>query len=192
MPMRVDVGVAAHLVHALADADHRRQVEDHVGVAQQRRERVGVTDVAADQSMRRIEIGRSRSGLAVDLRFEVVEERDVVPARGQGIGQVRADEAGAAGDQDAFGHRSAVYRLFNPKKRREYHSDGADCHDRHSRSDTYRSCTATAGRMVSAAMDFLSSLNESSAAPPPCPLATTAAISGTTDRPRIPRATACG
>ena len=47
----IDVGIPADLVHALANADHCRQVEDDVGLAHQRRQRPRVADVAAHQPM---------------------------------------------------------------------------------------------------------------------------------------------
>ena len=51
----------------------------------------------------------------------------------------------AASDQYAFGHRSAVYNSSVPKNGGSTILGGADRHDRHSRSDTYRSCTRDRG-----------------------------------------------
>src|SRR5438093_451418 len=39
----------------------------------------------------------------MDLRVEVVERADLVPLGEQPVGEVRADEAGAAGDENAHG-----------------------------------------------------------------------------------------
>ena len=57
---------------------------------------VGVADVADDQLDARGKVGRR---VAVDLVLEAVEHDDVVAALDERAHEVRADEAGAAGDQ---------------------------------------------------------------------------------------------
>ena len=64
---------------------------------------VGVADVADDE----LDLGGEVFGplaAAVYLRREVVERAHAVPVREQLVGEVRADEAGPARDEDRLGH----------------------------------------------------------------------------------------
>jgi hypothetical protein len=65
-------------------------------------DRVGVADVADEELDLRAEVF-GPLGARVDLRREVVERADAVAVREQFVGEVRADEAGAAGDEDCPG-----------------------------------------------------------------------------------------
>jgi hypothetical protein len=99
----VDRGVLRDLVHALPDADRGRQVDDRVdraALGQRPAHRQRVAHVAAHQLDLGSEVGRAPLRLAVDLGQQAVEDPDPVPPLQQEVGEVRADEAGAAGDQD--------------------------------------------------------------------------------------------
>ena len=66
-----------------------------------RGDRVGVAHVALDQLGARVEVVRP---LAVGGRQQRVEHAHLVPGVEQRVDDVRADEAGAAGDEDRAGH----------------------------------------------------------------------------------------
>ena len=98
---RVDVDVALDLVHRLADADHRRLVEDDVDPGQGRLQRVAVAHVAQHVLGFRVAVVGPAALLgqrAVHLRLQVVEDAHAMAPRQQGIDQMRTDESGAAGD----------------------------------------------------------------------------------------------
>src|SRR5580658_542258 len=87
-------------------------------VAQCRLESSGVEKVAVDPAHAVVEIGRPAVGVACALgmllRYEAIENGDLVIASQQHVGEVRADEACAAGNQDMFAHRSrrSPWRIF--------------------------------------------------------------------------------
>ena len=62
---------------------------------------VGVTDVADDELDIGIEVCGPRRR-AVHLLDEAVERTNAMPLRKELVGEVRADEAGTARDQDQF------------------------------------------------------------------------------------------
>ncbi len=99
----VDRDVALDRVHALAHPDLGGEVDDAVHAAQRARQRRLVAHVAAQQLDLRVEIPGPRPR-AVDLRDQAVEGAHPVAARQERAGEVSADEAGAAGDQDGFRH----------------------------------------------------------------------------------------
>ena len=103
---RVDRGVPLDLVHRLADADGGGEVVDGVDALERAPDGLVVADVADLELDRRVEVVRPLP-VRVDLRIEVVERPNLVPLREQPVGQVRADEAGAAGDQDRASRREA-------------------------------------------------------------------------------------
>ena len=96
---RVDRGVPLDLVHRLADADGGGEVVDGVDALERAPDGLVVADVADLELDGRVEVLRSLP-VRVDLRIEVVEGPNLVPLREQPVGQMRADEAGTAGDQD--------------------------------------------------------------------------------------------
>src|SRR5580692_7977053 len=87
-------------------------------VAQCRFESSGVENVAVDPPHAVVEIGRPAVGVAfalgMHLRYEAIENGDLVIASQQHVGEVRADEACAASNQDMFAHRSrrSPWRIF--------------------------------------------------------------------------------
>jgi hypothetical protein len=96
----VDRDVALDLVHALTDADHGRQVQHGVDSAQRALERRAVTDVATDELDFRREVGGRPRERSVDLQGAVIEHPDPVAGRQKMIGNVGADEARTASDQN--------------------------------------------------------------------------------------------
>ncbi len=72
---------------------------DGVDALQRTPDGLVVADVADLELDGRVEVVRSLP-VRVDLRIEVVEGPNLVPLREQPVGQMRADEAGTAGDQD--------------------------------------------------------------------------------------------
>jgi len=72
---------------------------------------VGVSDQCVEVTRLEIELEHVEvsSILALPIRIVVVRERidrsDIIPSRTQGLGQVRPDEAGCAGDEASNGQR---------------------------------------------------------------------------------------
>ena len=79
------------------DADRGGQVQDHVGLADQVVDQAGVGRAALDE--RRPAIGQEMVDVAQAPGAEVVQQEHVVPQCGERVAEVRADEAGAAGDE---------------------------------------------------------------------------------------------
>ena len=96
---RVGSRVLGELVHALPDADARREVDDRVDTPQRLAHDAGVAHVSDDELHVRIEVRRPRVR-PVHLLDEAVEGADAVAVRKELVRQVRPDEAGAASDQD--------------------------------------------------------------------------------------------
>jgi hypothetical protein len=83
-----------------AEPDHRRLMA-YVGDAGDGPLRHGgIPQIALDQVRRRVEI---RGPLAMRGRQERVEHADLLPGLQERVDDVRADEAGASGDQDHDG-----------------------------------------------------------------------------------------
>ena len=93
MPPPVDVGVLGDLVHALADADPRCQVDHRVDPHQGLAHAVRVADVALDELDLGLDVARP-AGVAVHLREEGVERAHPVSLLEELAGQVGSDEAG--------------------------------------------------------------------------------------------------
>ena len=89
-----------------AEPDHRRLVR-HVGDAVDRPfgDR-GIAQVAVDPLRGWVEV---RGALAVRGRQQRVDDAHVVPPLQQEIDHVRADESGAAGDEDRVAHGRPEY-----------------------------------------------------------------------------------
>jgi hypothetical protein len=96
----VHVGVEPRVVDGHAHVGLRGQVQRRLRaeVAEQRAHAVAVADVGLLEAR----LGGHALALAGG---EVVDHADIVPAREQRVGDVRADEAGTAGDEGADGHR---------------------------------------------------------------------------------------
>jgi hypothetical protein len=100
----VDGGVVFDFVHGLADADGGGEVEDGVDVVEGGFEGLAVADVADEEFDVFVEVVGAGGVLAVDLRRQIVQSADVVAVGEEFIGEVGADEACAAGDEDSLGH----------------------------------------------------------------------------------------
>ena len=87
-------------------------------------ERVWIANVAALEAVAGLQIAGRRTGVAVHLWFEIVEENDLVAGVGQRVGQVGADEAGPTGDQDAFAHYGASLLELARSRKRSSSSSG--------------------------------------------------------------------
>jgi hypothetical protein len=85
-------GVRGHVVEVDPEPDLCRLVADELAAAQRAADRVVVADVAAH--VLDVDTGRLR-----------VEDHRLMTARHQRLDDVRADEAGAAGDQDSCHRR---------------------------------------------------------------------------------------
>jgi hypothetical protein len=104
---RVDRRAPLDLVHRLPDADGGREVDDRVDAVEGIPHRITVAHVAGLELHLRVEVVR-RLAVRVHLRVEVVERAHLVAVGEEPVGEVRADEAGAAGDQDIHGAREAT------------------------------------------------------------------------------------
>jgi hypothetical protein len=76
-------------------------MDDGVDAVERPADSAGVAHVTHDELDIRIEV-RGPRGRAVHLLDEAVERTDAMPLRKELVGEVRADEAGAARDQDQF------------------------------------------------------------------------------------------
>jgi len=94
----VDLDVEARVSDALPDIDLRREVADEVEVtiANERRGR-GAADVGVDEA-------RARRDLRAFATRQVVEDGDGPPRGEEGLGDVRPNEPGTAGDEGVGGH----------------------------------------------------------------------------------------
>ena len=90
----VDVGVVERIAHQLANVDLGSVVEDDLGlrVGNGGRERVGDVMSSSTNVARRVD-------LRAPAAREVVDDGDRVTGVDERVGDVRADEAGPAGDQ---------------------------------------------------------------------------------------------
>src|SRR3954469_15587870 len=107
------------LVHALADADAGSEMKDGIDAVERAAEGRAVAHVAHDEVGVWMKIGRTR-GVAVHLRIQNVEHSYAVSARDEVVGEMRADEARAARDQDLHAsvsrtrrHTGVVSRLLS-------------------------------------------------------------------------------
>jgi hypothetical protein len=103
----VDARVAGDLVHALADPHRRGEVVDRVDAVERPVHRAAVAHVAHHQLDLGIEVlGAAPVGgrVAVHLLRERVERPHAMAVSQEQVGEVRADEARAAGDQDGLPH----------------------------------------------------------------------------------------
>ena len=94
-------GVARGVGGVDAVPDHRRLMAHGVDPGQQPGQQVGVADVPADQL---VPVGVRRRPVAVGLREQRVEQERLVPVGDEPVRDVRPDEPGPAGDQNA--HRA--------------------------------------------------------------------------------------
>ncbi len=108
-PERVHRGVLGGLVHALADSDPGREMDDGVDPVDRAADDVGVAHVAGNQLDVSVQIV-GPLGAVVHLLDEAVEHAHAVSGSDELVGEVRADEAGSAGDEDALGQGRNVTR----------------------------------------------------------------------------------
>ncbi len=97
---RVDVGILGDLIHALADADAGRQVDDAVDPLERGHHGIPIPHIAPDQ-LHVVREVRRRGAALVDLRVDVVQRPDLIAVGEEMIRQVGSDEAGATGDQNS-------------------------------------------------------------------------------------------
>jgi hypothetical protein len=76
-------------------------MQDPIYVAKRLAKRVAVSDVAAEIFDLWRKIGRGAIERSMHLRRAAVENPDLVPCRQQLVGDMRADESGAACNQNA-------------------------------------------------------------------------------------------
>jgi hypothetical protein len=106
-PAVVHVRVVVDAIHALSHADRGGEVEHHVHAPEGVVDRLAVPHVADQQLHAVAQITGRRLALAMDLGREIVEGANPMACREEGVGEVGADEPGAAGDQDLL-HVSAL------------------------------------------------------------------------------------
>jgi hypothetical protein len=107
VPMLLTLVYCGDLVHALADAHRRGEVVDRVDPVERPVHRAAVAHVAHHQLDLGIEVlGAAPVGgrVAVHLLRERVERPHAMAVSQEQVGEVRADEARAAGDQDGLPH----------------------------------------------------------------------------------------
>ena len=133
----VDRRVALDLVHRLAHADGRGEVHDGVDTVECAPDRFMVADISDLQLDLAVEVIGPLAG-RMNLGVEVVERSNLVALGQKPVGEMRADEAGAAGDENAH-DRGAGYlssgalglatprRLSTPR----ITAPGSDERDRH-------------------------------------------------------------
>jgi hypothetical protein len=103
----VDARVPGRVLDRLAHIDLRREVEDDVGP--RRGEHAAHPVRVADVGLLEARAARERGGEVLALAGgQVVDDQDLVAAIEQRVDEVRADEAGAAGDQGTHGRGSYV------------------------------------------------------------------------------------
>ena len=91
------------LVHALANANACGEVDDGIHAFERAADDLGVADVAGDKPDLGVEVVGSVR-VAVHLFDQHVEGAHGVAGSQQLVGEVGADEARTAGDQDALSH----------------------------------------------------------------------------------------
>ena len=94
------------LVHALTDADPGREVDDGIDALERAADDILAAHVAGEQ----LDVGAQvlRAVALVHLVDQHVERAHRVAGGEQLVREVGADEAGAAGDQDAFHGRNVM------------------------------------------------------------------------------------
>jgi len=88
----------------LPDADGGREMADGVDALQGAPDGLGVAHVAHLQLGISVEVGRAPGIGSVDLGHQRIQHAHAVAEGQQLVGDVRADEPGAAGDQDVLRH----------------------------------------------------------------------------------------
>jgi hypothetical protein len=91
-------------------SDHRGLVAHGVDPRQQPRQQIGVPDVPADQL---VPVDLRRRTVTVGLWEQGVEQEWLVPFGGEPVRDVRPDEAGPAGDQNA--HAADAIPAMSPR-----------------------------------------------------------------------------
>jgi hypothetical protein len=105
-----DRGVILDLIHALPHPDERREVIDGVHAIERQSHRGAVSHVPHDQLHVLVQIRRAAPLRAVDLGDQAIEDSNLVPRTKQLVCEVRADEAGATGDEDLLGQDNVLSR----------------------------------------------------------------------------------
>jgi hypothetical protein len=82
----------------LTDANFRCLMKDRVDIIKSRSNRLRIAHIRANKLGGRIK--KSGRVVSVNLGHEQIQHADAMSALNQGIGQMRADKAGSAGDQD--------------------------------------------------------------------------------------------
>ena len=100
----VDPDVVGHVVHALADADPGRQMDDRIDAGQRALDRARVPDIARHALDLGVQIRGPGAPLPMDLGIQNVEDPHPVALPEQLIAEMRSDEARAARNQHTSGH----------------------------------------------------------------------------------------
>ena len=98
-------GVVGDVEHVLSEPNHRRLVTHGIDPVNRPRDRAGIGNVALDQLGLGVEV---IGPLAMGRRQQAVEYPDGVAVLHERVDDVRADEAGAAGDQNHALHATAA------------------------------------------------------------------------------------
>ncbi len=108
--------VVRHLVHALAHAHCRREVVDRVHALERIAHRGRVAHVANDEFDVGLQVVGPAAAVAMHLRRKVVENANAIAVGEKLVCEMRADETGAAGDENLLRHETPF--LFEPPANR--------------------------------------------------------------------------
>ncbi len=117
----IDRRVAGDLVHALSDSHQSGEVKNCIDALQGAGDVVLVANVSDDQVDIGIEIFWRGAARAMNLRRQNIEGTDLVTMFEQFVGQMRTNETGPAGDQNAFAHASPSTSSRKPGVRLKAH-----------------------------------------------------------------------
>ena len=83
-------------------------MKDDIGIAQDGRKGFIVADISRDKPSPRVQIIRLRPAGSMNLGVKTVVDDDLVALCDEGVHDMGADESGAAGYKDSFGHDVTV------------------------------------------------------------------------------------
>ncbi|CCE11292.1 hypothetical protein BRAS3843_660100 [Bradyrhizobium sp. STM 3843] len=97
----VGADVVVDVVHALADADHCGEVQNHIGSAQCAFDSEGISDISDNEFGVLAQVAGPVAFGPMNLRREIIEDPNIISRAEQLIGGVRADEPSSSGNQDS-------------------------------------------------------------------------------------------
>lgn len=100
----VRLGISGDLIHALADPDAGGEMIDRVDAIEGAIDGIAIAEIPDHQFDVGGEVVGAFEVFAVDLGKEGIEGNDVVAVLQEFVGDVGANEAGAAGEENSFGH----------------------------------------------------------------------------------------